>query len=55
MLGVFLIKENSILIKFMEPTIKTLPAYRASGKGGGLYHLGFSCKDINGKNIDLKD
>lgn len=44
---VFLKKENSLLIKLIEPTDETSSVYRVSRKGGGLHHLGFRCKDIN--------
>ena len=44
---VFLTKENSILIKLIEPTDETSPAFRAARKGGGLHHLGFRCKNID--------
>lgn len=51
---VFLSKENSILIKLIEPTDETSPAFSAARKGGGLHHLGFRCKDINEEIIRLK-
>jgi len=51
---VFLTKENSILIKLIEPTDETSPAYRAARKGGGLHHLSFRCKDIEEEMKRLK-
>ena len=51
---VFLTKENSILIKLIEPTDETSPAFRVAKKGGGLHHLGFRCKNINEEIIRLK-
>lgn len=51
---VFLTKENSILIKLIEPTDETSPAFTVARKGGGLHHLGFRCKDINEEIIRLK-
>ena len=38
---VFLTKENSLLIKLIEPTDETSPVYRIARKGGGLHHLAF--------------
>jgi len=51
---VFLTKENSVLIKLIEPTDETSPVYRAARKGGGLHHLGFRCKDIYEEITRLK-
>lgn len=51
---VFLTKENSILIKLIEPTDETSPAYRAAKKGGGLHHLCFRCEDIEEEMKRLK-
>jgi methylmalonyl-CoA/ethylmalonyl-CoA epimerase len=51
---VFLTKENSILIKLIEPTDETSPVYRTARKGGGLHHLGFRCKDIEEEMKRLK-
>jgi methylmalonyl-CoA/ethylmalonyl-CoA epimerase len=51
---VFLTKENSPLIKLIEPTDETSPVYKVAIKGGGLHHLGFHCKDINEEITRLK-
>ena len=51
---VFLTKENSILIKLIEPTDETSPVFRTARKGGGLHHLGFRCKDIDDEITRLK-
>ncbi len=51
---VFLTKENSLLIKLIEPTNETSPVYRVARKGGGLHHLGFRCKDVDEEIIRLK-
>lgn len=51
---VFLKKDDSLLIKLIEPTDETSPVYRTARKGGGLHHLGFRCKDINEEIIRLK-
>lgn len=52
---VFLKKENSLLIKLIEPTDETSPIYNVARKGGGLHHLGFKCKDINEEITHLKN
>lgn len=52
---VFLTKENSLIIKLIEPTDETSPIYRIARKGGGLHHLGFRCKDINEEIKRLKE
>jgi len=51
---VFLTKENSLLIKLIEPTDETSPIYRIARKGGGLHHLAFRCKEINEEITRLK-
>jgi methylmalonyl-CoA/ethylmalonyl-CoA epimerase len=40
---VFLSKEDSIMIKLIEPTDESSPIYRFARKGGGLHHLCFKC------------
>jgi len=50
----FLKKENSLLIKLIEPTDETSSVYRVARKGGGLHHLGFRCNDINEEITRLK-
>lgn len=52
---VFLTKENSLLIKLIEPTDETSPIYRIARKGGGLHHLAFRCNEINDEIVRLKD
>lgn len=51
---VFLTKENSLIIKLIEPTDETSPIYRIARKGGGLHHLAFRCKEINEEISRLK-
>jgi len=51
---VFLKKENSLLVKLIEPVDETSSVYRVARKGGGLHHLGFRCKDINEEITRLK-
>lgn len=51
---VFLTKDNSLLIKLIEPTDETSPVYRIARKGGGLHHLTFKCEEINEEISRLK-
>ena len=51
---VFLTKENSLIVKLIEPIDETSPVYRIARKGGGLHHLGFSCKNIDEEITRLK-
>lgn len=51
---VFLKKENSLLVKLIEPIDETSSVYKVARKGGGLHHLGFRCKDINEEITRLK-
>lgn len=51
---VFLNKENSLLVKLIEPTDETSPIYKVAMKGGGLHHLAFRCKDVGDEIIRLK-
>lgn len=51
---VFLTKENSLLIKLIEPTDETSPVFRIAKKGGGLHHLAFRCKEISEEITSLK-
>lgn len=52
---VFMNKENSLLIKLIEPTDETSPIYKFALKGGGLHHLGFRCDEISKEITRLKD
>jgi methylmalonyl-CoA/ethylmalonyl-CoA epimerase len=51
---VFLTKENSLLIKLIEPADETSPVFRIAKKGGGLHHLAFRCKEISEEITRLK-
>lgn len=51
---VFLAKENSLLIKLIEPTDETSPVFRIARKGGGLHHLAFRCREISEEITRLK-
>ncbi len=52
---VFLTKEDSLLIKLIEPSDETSPVYKFAMKGGGLHHLAFRCKEISEEIIRLKN
>ncbi len=43
---VFLQKENSILIKLIEPSAEDSPIFIFAKKGGGLHHLCFKCDNM---------
>ncbi len=45
---VFLRKEDSVLIKLIEPTDPTSPIFAMAAWGGGLHHLGFRRPSIVG-------
>lgn len=43
---VFLVKENSLIVKLVEPVDQSSPVYQFSLRGGGLHHLCFKCEDV---------
>ena len=47
----FMIKENSLPIKLIEPSDETSPIFAFARKGGGLHHLCFKCDDLK-KQLD---
>ncbi len=47
-------KENSILIKLIEPADESSPIYTFCQKGGGLHHLCFKTENINQELARLK-
>jgi methylmalonyl-CoA/ethylmalonyl-CoA epimerase len=51
---VFLSKDNSLLIKLVEPIDKSSSVYEMARKGGGLHHLCFKVDDLNKKIVELK-
>lgn len=51
---VFMEKEESILIKLIEPTHETSPSYKAMKSGGGLHHLCFKCDNLDNQVAELK-
>ncbi len=52
---VFLSKENSLMVKLIEPSDETSPIYAFSQKGGGLHHLCFKCDNIDKEIEHFKD
>ncbi len=52
---VFLRKENSLLIKLIEPTDETSPVYRDCKEGWWITPFRFRCKDINEEITRLKE
>ncbi len=42
----FLTKDNSLLVKLIEPIDSTSPVYAFAQRGGGLHHLCFKCAKI---------
>jgi len=44
---VFLCKENSLMVKLIEPTGENSSVYKFAMKGGGLHHICFKCNDMN--------
>lgn len=42
----FLVKENSLSVKLIEPTDASSPVYAFAQRGGGLHHLCFRCDDL---------
>ena len=52
---VFMEKQDSILIKLIEPVDETSSTYRFMKKGGGLHHLCFKCEELKSGINDLKN
>ncbi len=52
---VFLCKEDSPLIKLIEPTDSDSPIFQAARKGGGLHHLCFKCEDMSDELARMKE
>jgi methylmalonyl-CoA/ethylmalonyl-CoA epimerase len=51
---VFLSKENSILIKLIEPLATNQSLLNFVSRGGGFHHVCFKCKDLDEQIDDLK-
>lgn len=49
----FLEKENSILIKLIEPLETNQSLVNFVNRGGGFHHICFKCSDINEKIAEL--
>ncbi len=49
---VFLKKENSLVVKLIEPTAEDSPIFLFAKKGGGLHHLCFKCDNMD-KQLEL--
>ena len=49
---VFLKKEDSLLVKLIEPSAEDSPIFMYARKGGGLHHLCFKCEDMQ-TQLDL--
>ncbi|MBN2284802.1 MAG: VOC family protein [Tissierellales bacterium] len=52
---VFLKKENSTMIKLLEPIDETSPVFNMAKKGGGLHHLCFKCDDMDFTLTEMKE
>ena len=44
---VFLAKNNSCVVKLVEPMDLQSPIYKFALRGGGLHHLCFKCRSVN--------
>lgn len=51
---VFMVKENSTMIKLVEPLEETSPVYSFAQKGGGIHHLCFKCDNLDDEISRLK-
>jgi methylmalonyl-CoA/ethylmalonyl-CoA epimerase len=51
----FLSKDDSILVKLIEPVEGNLSLINFVNKGGGFHHLCFKCNDINLKMNELTE
>ena len=50
---VFLSKQNSLLIKLIEPAEDNISLMNFVRKGGGFHHICFKCSNINEEMISL--
>lgn len=50
---VFLVKENSITIKLIEPIDEKSTVYNFSRRGGGLHHLCFRCENLKKQIVEF--
>ena len=52
---VFLYKDNSILVKLIEPMKENLSLVNFVEKGGGFHHICFRCSNIDEKMSELSE
>lgn len=52
---VFLCKEESVLVKLIEPVQDNQSLINFVNKGGGFHHLCFKVEDMDGQLKDLKE
>lgn len=50
----FLSKENSIILKLIEPADKNISLLNFVKKGGGFHHICFKCSNLDGEIDELK-
>lgn len=51
---VFLKKENSLMIKLIEPGDGNITLQNFTNRGGGFHHICFKCDDLSEKVTELK-
>jgi methylmalonyl-CoA/ethylmalonyl-CoA epimerase len=51
----FLCKDDSILIKLIEPVESNQSLVNFVNRGGGFHHICFKCSDIDNTLVELKD
>ena len=52
---VFMLKENSLTVKLLEPTDESSTVFALSRRGGGLHHLCFKCKNMDEELVRCKE
>ena len=52
---VFLSKNNSQMLKLIEPSDESSPIFAFARKGGGLHHLCFKCDDLNAQLDEMSE
>lgn len=51
----FLTKENSVLIKLIEPVETNLPLMNFVSRGGGFHHICFRCGNVSDRMKELNE
>lgn len=51
----FLCKDNSILVKLIEPTGENRSLIKFVNRGGGFHHICFKCSNLNEKMNELTE